>query len=491
MNPDNLSRCKVQVSFKLIEMRKLPILRLCARLLYIGGILCIISCEKLLEVDPPRSLAEVDKVFSDDINATAAAKGMYAFMLGQENFASGYYKSIVTLGGLCSDELIRYYPSVDYFGFEANELLPNDLIVLSIWQSMYKSIYDANLIIKGLKESTSVTQSTREQLMGEALFVRAFCHFYLVNLFGRIPVVTTTDYRINESVHRSDVDVVYNQIVRDLEEARALLPIEYEGEGRVRPNKGTVRAMLARVYLFMSEWSKAEVYASEVIDDAQRYSLPEDLNSVFLTSSTEAIWQLSLPSNFTASTWEGRYFNITSASDLQNNVLRDEFLTTFEANDKRLENWIKPFDTGNGLVYYPNKYKVKFKPATTLPTEYSMVLRLAEQYLIRAEARAKQNKLASAITDIDVIRDRAGLSRFAITNPSISKEDLLTAIEHERRVELFVEWGHRWFDLKRTNRADAVLGALKPTWQSTDDLFPFPQIELDKNPNLRPQNPGY
>jgi hypothetical protein len=115
---------------------------------------------------------------------------------------------------------------------------------------------------------------------------------------------------------------------------------------------------------------------------------------------------------------------------------------------------------------------------------------LAEQFLIRAEARAKQNnKLIgsnSAESDINVIRNRAGL----LNTSAATQEELLSEIERERRVELFVEWGHRWLDLKRSGRASAVLSLIKPLWDDTDVLYPIPYSERLLNPKLT-QNFGY
>ena len=79
----------------------------------------------------------------------------------------------------------------------------------------------------------------------------------------------------------------------------------------------------------------------------------------------------------------------------------------------------------------------------------------------------------------------------SITNPNIGQQNLLLAIELERRLELFTEWGHRWFDLKRTGRAGTVLSVIKEDWESTDLLLPIPQNEMELNQNLVPQNPGY
>jgi hypothetical protein len=119
-----------------------------------------------------------------------------------------------------------------------------------------------------------------------------------------------------------------------------------------------------------------------------------------------------------------------------------------------------------------------------------MVLRLAEQYLIRSEARAMKNNFAGAIEDLDVLRVRAGLPMLSANNEDLSKEELLNTILEERRKELFTEWGHRWLDLKRTNKAENFLSILSEEWNNTDIFYPVPAQERMKNPNLT-QNPGY
>lgn len=112
---------------------------------------------------------------------------------------------------------------------------------------------------------------------------------------------------------------------------------------------------------------------------------------------------------------------------------------------------------------------------------------MEEQYLIRAEARAYQVNISGAQEDLNIIRNRAGLSDTSAT----TQQDLLSAILQERRLELFTEIGHRWFDLKRTGQAGTVLAPLKPAWQERNLLLPIPETELILNPNLQPQNPGY
>ena len=114
------------------------------------------------------------------------------------------------------------------------------------------------------------------------------------------------------------------------------------------------------------------------------------------------------------------------------------------------------------------------------------MFRLAEQYLIRSEARAQQNNLSGAASDLNTIRARAGLG----VTPAATQADLLLAIEKERWVELFTEMSDRWFNLKRTGRIDAVLSLTKPQWQSFQALYPIPTTEITANPKLL-QNPGY
>jgi len=158
-------------------------------------------------------------------------------------------------------------------------------------------------------------------------------------------------------------------------------------------------------------------------------------------------------------------------------------------------NWINVNTVNGKSYYYPYKYKATSTPLVNNvyapPTEYLMVMRLAEQYLIRAEARAQQNNIGAAQSDLNIIRKRAGLS---ITTAN-DKNSLLTAIWHERQIELFSEWGHRWFDLKRTGTADILMsvicqrkgGVWNPEWK----LYPIYFNELQVNPNLAPNNPGY
>jgi hypothetical protein len=442
------------------------------------------GCKKFVAIGPPETQLVTQTVFDNDATALSAIRGIYIRMISGGGFASGSLSSVTDLAGLSADDLQDFSTSADMIGFAHNSLLPtNSQLTTSLWGEMYKNIYESNAVIEGLHSSGGVTATLKQQLTGEATFIRAYCYFYLVNLFGDVPLITSTDYLLNSKLPRTAAGDVYAQIKKDFLEAQQLLSADYSfsGNERIRPNKAAAEAMLARVDLYTADWPNAESFADSVINNTGMYTLVPDLNAVFLKNSMEAIWQL-MPVLSAQNTNEGSLFILTTNP---NNVALDSaLLNAFDPADLRKSDWVKKIVTGTGTYYYPYKYKIKTGGSLS---EYSMVIRLAELYLIRAEARTQQNDFEGARADINLIRDRAQLADITAND----KDSLLLAIEQERRVELFTEWGHRWLDLKRTKRADAVLGPLKyPNWQSTDVLYPIPRSEISNDPSLT-QNAGY
>lgn len=441
-------------------------------------IIALCSCKKLVEVDLPSDRITRATVFENDATAIAALNGMYTQLIRTGSQTTSGGTTIYT--GLSSDELYNSTSSASTDEFTQNSISPaNTLLRSNLWTPAYNIIYQANSIIEGSANSTSLTPSIKQQLEGEAKFIRAFVYFYLVNTYGDVPLVLSTDYTVTATQPRAATADVYAQIVTDLETSKSLLSDTYQGAGRARVNKWAAASLLARVYLYQQKWDKAETESSAVIN-AGLYSLNTNLANVFLMGSNETIWQI-MPVSTTFNTPEGNTF-IPSGTATPTYPLTNVLVNAFAANDQRKANWIKSVVVTGNTYYYPYKYKVK--TATTL-TEYYVALRLAELYLIRAEARAQLNKIALALSDLNTIHTRAGLP--SLTAPDVAT--LLSLIEKERQLELFCEWGHRWFDLKRTGRADAILGN-KPGWQSTDALYPIPFTEIQRNPALT-QNPGY
>lgn len=437
------------------------------------------SCKKFVETEPPKNSLVPEAVFKSDDLVSAAILGIYQRMAASGS-ASGNQNSISTICGLTADEFIGYSAALQ--PVYQNQIIAENSSVSAIWGLNYQIIYNANAIIEGLIANNSITPAVKNQVLGEALFIRAFNYFYLVNLFGSIPLQVSTAYKLNSRATRADIATIYAQIVKDLKVAESLLVDNYVSTERVRPNKSAVYALLARVYLYTGEWENAEYYASKVIEKNTMYRLTA-IDQIFLKNSLETIWQLMPPAG--SNSPAGSFLILTTVPTLVS--LNPSFAQLFEDNDQRRISWIRTY-AGNGVIYhYPFKYKVK---SSTTISEYTMVFRLAEQFLIRAEARTQQNNLLGAIADIDQIRNRAGITLIKNTNSGISQLSLLNAIQKERRVELFGEWGDRWFDLKRTQKLTTELQSTKPNWKPVYELFPIPQTEINFNP-LITQNNGY
>ena len=463
---------------------------------FLCGVILIIlltACEELVEIDPPRTELVNESVFSSDGNTISAISGIYTIML--ENRLNLFHRGLEVFTGTAADELDNYSTDINYVQFSNNELVAdNNALFIGLWQIPFEVINNTNLIIEGLRDNTLITPEVRNQVLGEALFVRAFAYFYLTNLFGAVPYVENTMVEANSTLSRKSSLEIYNRVIEDLLEAQPLMMEDYSfvaDEERVRPTRMAATALLARVYLYQEDWANAETQANELLNQSDQFVLADSLDDVFLANSSETIWQLK-PLFLSERTDIGNLFILPFAppNNFRPNAVSQRLLNAFEPNDKRRTVWIGEVSNSSATFYYPWKYKTGFRVTAKGP-EYVMVLRLTEQYLIRAESRAQQNDLTGAIADLDLIRKRAGLPLIRNTNPSISQVDLLFAIEQERRVELFAEYGHRWLDLKRTDRADEVLTPLKTGWQPTDVLFPIPEQEILNNPNLLPQNQGY
>jgi hypothetical protein len=449
-------------------------------------LLCLLisSCKKFVQVDPPKSQAEVSRIFSDDQTAISAAVGLYSQMTAANpSFCNG---AITIYAGLSADEIVNLNANPGYDPFKSNNLLADNTAVRQqFWSNPYKNIYQANAVLEGLDNSSTLSPNLKRQLQGEMLYIRALHYFFMVNLLGDIPLELTTDYVVNASMPRTALTVVYKQIVDDLVRAGSLLQDSYPASQNTRPNQAAVKALLAKVYLYLKDWTNAELMATAVIETG-KYKL-EPVNDVFLSTSKEVLFQMPKQTGNTA---EGAIF-IPSSSTVRPTFAITEFLLdAFEPGDGRKSAWLKSNTVAGKKYFYPYKYKAR---SNTTITEYYIVQRLAELYLIRAEARAEQNKLNTAIDDLDVIRQRAGLATALIKDidPMISKDGLLELILKERQTELFTEWGNRWFDLKRTNKINGILSVRKaPSWQLTDALFPIPYTEILINSTLS-QNPGY
>ncbi len=437
------------------------------------------ACEDFVVIDPPQTTLSTTTVFQDESTARAAVNRIYIEMVQfSESFCAGT-TSLNNMGGLAADELDNYSGFNEMAPFAANEVTAINPNLLSAWNQIYNLVYQSNTVIEGLQKSTSIPETIKNQLIGEAKFMRAYFHLLLVNYWGDIPWISSTDYTINSKATRNNALEVYQNITADLLDAKSKLSEAVHH--KIRPSKVAATALLARVYLYSQNYMAAESEASEAMASVP---LETDLNKVFIIESTEIVFQLQsvIPR---INSWDGNAYILRSAPTAV--ALTNAFMQAFEPGDLRKQAWTKSYTSGSNTWFHPFKYKIRRLSLDTSPkTEYQVLIRAGELYLIRAEARANLNNIVGAAEDLNAIRSRAGLAASAASD----KNTMLLAIENERRFELFTENGHRWLDLKRTGRLDAVIGTTKPGWQTTDALFPIPQTERNRNANLS-QNPGY
>ncbi|WP_293902445.1 MULTISPECIES: RagB/SusD family nutrient uptake outer membrane protein [unclassified Sphingobacterium] len=444
-----------------------------------SGSLLVSSCEKFVDLGAPPTQVLASEAFATDASANSVIRGLYTATLSINLAGTSTFYT-----GLAADDLQYNATDPNTAEFYSNSLLNTNGNVANFWSNCYQLIKNANNAISGLEASTTLTQSVKDQLLGEAKFFRAYAYFYLANLYGDVPLQLRDDLHAFEdaALSRMPVQQVYDQIIADLKDAESKMATTYDATAspRGRANKAAASALLARVFLYQKDYQNAESYATKVLQSSD-YGMPTPDKS-FINSSNEVILQLGTQTGVT--TFGSNY--ITAATSTPGYTLPDAVYNSFETApniDLRKTNWTSPKTVSNKIYYAITKYKV----ASGTGSEYHIVLRLAEQYLIRAEARARLGKITEARTDVDAVRNRAGLAGLST---SLNQTQLLAAIETERLHEFFGEFGHRWLDLKRTERASTVLSPIKSNWQPTDVLFPIPQAQILINKNLT-QNPGY
>lgn len=430
------------------------------------------ACNSPLDVDPTASI--------DAGTALSTPRGI-------ELALNGAYNSLQSGNLYGQEEMVfpdLYADNLDFTGtfqthreFGLRNVTSTNGAILGHWAQLYDGINTSNNLLEAIEAVTALTSEQHDQFRGEALFIRALNYSILAKYFGDVPLVLAPARGVGEEalVSRDPAASVYAQIVTDLTESISLLgPDRNNG----RATQGAAQALLARVHLETGDNAGARDMATAVITNAEY-----DLNANFVTNwstknSEESIFELQYGINdgnnqafwFYPQSLGGRWGYAPSLS----------LFNAFEAGDARRDVTIQVLPSGcaNPPCRYGDKY---FRIATS--DDNVVVLRLAEMYLIRAEANARLGAADQTVRDdLDILRNRAGLADLPVT--VAGQAALLAAVLQERRVELAFE-GHRFFDLRRHGVAATVL-SLAP-----DRLvFPIPQAELDVNENLT-QNPGY
>lgn len=447
------------------------------RLTFFGiGLLFLLGCSKWIEVDSPKNQLTTDKVFADSLSAISALGNIYYTLANTLN--NNYNKSI----SLYVDDYV-YTPNDDDF---YTGLVPvNNSTNSNIWGTFYEIIYSCNDILERTDNTNGLNDGIKNRLINEAKFTRAFCYYHLYALYENIPLILKTDVDANRSAVQSDSVAVFKQILEDLTDAKRGLSEDYPNGDRARANKWSASALLAQVYLYQNRWKEA-FNESDAILKSGVYTPIQHVDKVFKSNSSETILQLWRLNGFIS---DASTLVPSSRTTLPRYTVGNELHSAFGIGDLRMS-WLGENKVTSGSVInsYWFPYKYKNRNASNSSPEYLVLLRASEQYLIRAETKVYLGDVVGAISDINIIRSRAGLAKLSET---LSENVCLQAIYQERRVELFGEWGKRFIDLKRTGRLNAVMSESKDTWKKgLSERLPIPFSEIAYNKNLK-QNAGY
>lgn len=455
---------------------------------------CIISCSSdFLDIDPEQNVAAENAI--TDINTLQTAlNGVYSKLQ-----SSDYYgRSMYVIPELMADNLAlstrntgRY---LDYDGFVLSE---EDTYANGLWNKLYEVVVNATRAIDGGEKLETLSEEQQEQidrLVGEAYALRALAHFDLVRLFAQpynftndashngIPVINQSG---NDEVSpaRNTVQEVYTQIEQDLSAAISGISAD-KNDGRFSSH--AAKALAARVSLYREDYASAIAYSTEVIDSGE-FSLVSNTNYADLWAeeyNPESIFEIVNTIADNAGTNSlGHYFDPTGYADA---LVTTDLFDLYAGDDIRLNAIAEGAKTGaeeEALFVY------KF-PKGTSYEDNIRILRLAEQYLIRAEAYAKTGKDAEARADLLAVMDRATPGAVPASE---SGQALVDRILLERRKELAFE-GHRLFDLNRNKKDVRIIqseNVIEAAYPNDKFILPIPLNELNANPNIAPQNPGY
>lgn len=375
-------------------------------------------------------------------------------------------------------------------------ILTNNGFVLSNWNTYYNSLFIINTIIDKLPGS-SISASSKTQYEAEMKFLRALYYFNMVRLWGDVPlIIKPVTVAESYSYGRAPAADVYAQIISDLLYAESNLPVLKNVVRVGQPTIGAAQGLLGKVYATSGDVANAKIYLKKVID-AKEYSLLPAYSQLWdlkHENSTEALFEIQFIRGVGK---PGSRYTQAYSPDGKiiygggQNPVTDNLWNEYETGDVRrdLSIYQNYVDAGVTVAY---KYPKKWADASAVAvgsTYYSennfIVLRYADVLLMYAE-------LAQDTASLNQVRRRAGVPTWGNANYPIAKYPTLNlAIEHERRVELALEF-QRWFDLKRTSRATTVISAAKgKTITDPQLLLPIPQVVIDQNPTILKQNPGY
>lgn len=492
--------------------------------------LTLTACGDFLNVEPKNFISstnffETEEDFVQAINATYAPLRMVydeAYVMGEMRSDNTHYIfNSSNRGNLVREEI------ADFVNRPTAEPASDK------WTANYRIVAYANEVLSRIDEA-SLDDNIKGNLKGQALFLRAFAYFDLVQYFGGVPIILnptsgSADDILNEysAMPRNSTDEVYAQIIADAQEAAQLLPAKSAQEPG-RATSGAARTLLGNVYIVLEQWAQAETELKHVVNSGE-YSLMTDYAAIFSPenkNNQESIFEIQymegnlglqsrfayvfMPNLTNLMPIVGFQFNNQSTGGW--NMPTEDLLNAYEPGDmRRAASIAEGYTDADGAFValpYIKKYLHLPLPApngsSANTDENWPVYRYAEVLLFLAEALNEQQKPSEALTYLNQVRDRAfgaGVSPVSETG----QDALRTLILHERRIELAFE-NKRWLDLVRTGQAVAVMNAYGAALKATGEhpyllpqayevnenklIFPIPFDEMQRNPNFE-QNPGY
>ena len=493
----------------------------------LASCLLLASCESWLDEDPQYTL-NTQIQFSTSEKARAALYGCYGYFA----LTSGGY------GQHWQEIPVRY----SGFGWAQTNGGTNDMcgwlqcdytddLLTNAWYVMYKVINETNAFIANV-ESTSLED--KDEMAAEAHFLRALYYFNLVRLFGDVPLIKIQQTAAHDlQVHRAPKEQIYELIIQDLKDAASLLPAQYEQSSDIgRATKGASLGLLAKVYLTLKRYDDT-ISTIEELETLNVYSLNKKYDWNFDYSrenGPESLFEVQYEKDVTTyaefdilgqGAWHNDYLAPLAPIAIGGRwgnfgwfAVYQEFVDSYEPGDlrKKVSVWCQG-DQYKGWSYDPScsqtGHNVKKFLCEDIGQDRAMdsplnfpVLRYADVLLMYAEALNETGHTKEACAPatsyeeggpLNRVRARAGL-------PNVDTEDqaeLREIIRHERRMELAFEGGHRWFDLIRYDEngeyAKKFFHSIGKTNFTTPKhlLLPVPMDDIDANPNLRPNNPGY
>lgn len=472
--------------------------------IYIVCCMLMSACSDFLGLEPEHQISE-GSFYQNENDFETALIGSYSGLQDLHNTAMVY------LGELTTDnaEIQWTSPTVSEVELDEVNFTPANGFLNTVWSVCFTTVSRSNNILTRL-DDVEMGASAKDQIRGEALFLRAYGYFQLVRAFGQVPIVDVafrSPAAINSyDMSRKPVEQVYALIEQDLSQAATFLE-GVDGLAKSRASTAAAKTLLGKVYLTNQEYDLAASVLKEVID-SNAYTLNEDYKTLFTPGNDdleESIFEIKFMSGnlgvgngFSSIFTPARFDMDIFPNQMQGSgrvLPTPDMANAYETGDLRREASI-----GDSVLlvtgeYEDELYGLKFVDFTTGVQGDGGVnftaLRYADVLLMYAESLNQTGNTGESLGYLNRVRNRAGLEDLS----GLSSDELSLALEQERRVEFFLE-GHRWFDLVRTGRLLPVMNGyfqennMNFTVEEHNLVMPIPLREIDINPDLG-QNTGY